>query len=235
MPDNNETRSMDIEQARAKLVEAEANKEARKDPRAGERIAVATRAPLPPTTDKPIRPVKAKPKKKSFGQKLKEAMFSEDIGNGSVSEYVFLKILVPNVKRLLSDMANTAINMALGLDPKTRTIGGNTHVSNASVYRDRNFNRPMDGPGYNRRDAISDYEWDEDTAKDILQQIMDLIDHYGECSLMDAYSICGFDSKIRTTDRDWGWTSTRHMDVYPVDPLKTRGIVDLPSARPLNR
>ena len=178
----------------------------------------------------------AKPKKKKFGQKLKEAMFSEDIGSGSVTEYVFFKIMIPSIKRVLSDMANTAINMALGLDPKTRTIQSvNRHTANASTYRDRNYNRSgYESVGYGRRNAISEIEWDEETAKDIYGQISDLIEQYGSCSIADVYSIMDMGDKIRTTDRNWGWTSMRNADVIPVDRFGDRWVVDLPEARPLN-
>ena len=223
----------DLEQAKEKLREVAETKEGRKDPRAGTGVTL----PAPrkaPTDEKDIRPVKAKPKKKKFGQKLKEAMFSEDIGSGSVTEHIFFKILIPSVKRVLSDMANTAINMALGLDPKTRTIQTNTHVSNASIYRDRNYNRGYSRDEITRRDAISELEWDEVTAKEIFAQMGDLIDQYGNCSIADAYSIMGLGDRIRTTDRNWGWTSMRGADVVPVDRLDDRWFIDMPAARPLN-
>lgn len=231
---DNPQKQTDLEQAKAKLQEISEVKEGRKDPRAGEKTTLIT--PKPKTdisTEKSIRPVTAKPKKKRFGQKLKEAMFSEDIGNGSVTEYVFFRILIPSVKRVLSDMANTAINMALGLDPKTRTIGtGNTHTANASLYRDRNYNRPTDNYG-GRREALSELEWDEETARDILTQVQDLIERYGECSISDVYSIMGLGDRIRTTDRSWGWTSAKNIELVALDPQHERNIIDFPSARPL--
>lgn len=225
----------DIDTARAKLEEVAATKEARKDPRAGESTMLAQpREKTPTNVEKDIRPVKKKPKKKSFGRELKEAMFSEDIGNGSVTKYIFFRILIPSVKRVLSEMANTAINMALGLDPKTRTLNTTTHTANASVYRDRNYFR-NEAPGYGRRNSIIEYEWDEETAKDIFNQIQDLIDRYGECSLMDAYSIMGMGEQVRTTDRNWGWTSMANAEVYPIDIGRERWVVSMPNARPLNR
>lgn len=223
----------DIQQAKEKLRDVQETKEARKDPRAGDNLPAP--GPKKTVTDvKEIRPVTAKPKKKKFGQKLKEAMFSEDIGKGSVTEYVFFKILVPSVKRVLSDMANTAINMALGLDPKTRTIQSNTHTANASLYRDRNYNRGYSAGEYDRRSAISELEWDEETAKDIFNQMSELIERYGNCSLADAYSIMGLGDRIRTTDRNWGWTSMRNADVVPADRMEDRWYLDMPPARPLN-
>lgn len=234
MPNDIQTQT-DIEQAKAKLAEVAETKEARKDPRAGTLTTLPARRQAGKDEQKDIRPITAKPKKKKFGQKLKEAMFSEDIGNGSVTEHIFFRILIPSVKRVLSDMANTAINMALGLDPKTRTIqSSNPHTSNASVYRDRNYNRPVDNYTNNRREAISELEWDEQTANDIYTQVCEIIDKYGEISIGDVYSIMGMGSKIRTTDSKWGWISTRGIEVVPLDARHERNIIDFPSARPLN-
>lgn len=190
-----------------------------------------------PVTDeeKGIRPVQKKPKKRKFGTKMKQAMFGESIGDGSITEHIFFKIFIPATKRVISDMANSAINMALGLDPKTRTISGSSHVANASTYRDRNYNRQADvTPGYNRRGAISEIEWDEETARDIYNQLSELIDKYGSASLSDAYSIMGMGDKIRSTDKYWGWTSMRNAELVCVDHLEDRWIIDMPSARPIN-
>lgn len=233
---NEQQHETDISNVKARLQQVEETKAARRDPRAGETVLPAARQkPEPDEKEKMIRPVKTKPKKKGFGRKLKEAMFSEDIGNGSVTEYVFFKILVPSVKKILSDMANTAINMALGLDPKTRTIQvANTHTANASAYRDRNYYRREESYGGSYRTAISELEWDEETADDILSQISDLIDRFGQCNLADVYSIMDRGAYIRTTDSKWGWTSMRGIDKVPVDPQGERWYIDMPPARPVN-
>lgn len=185
--------------------------------------------------DKIIRPVKAKPKKKKFTQKLKEAMFSEDIGTGSVGDHIFFKILIPSTKRVLADMANTAINMALGLDPKTRTIGsGATHVSNASTYRDRNFARgASDYNARNRREAVSSFEWDEETAADIYTQCVDILDRYPSLSLAEVYGIMDQPQLIQSTDKRWGWTDPRGIDLECVDYTNKIWRVTFPPARPI--
>ena len=223
----------DIQQAKEKLQQVAEDKEARRDPRAGENSLLSARKPGTDTADKNIRPVAAKPKKKTFGQKLKEAMFGADVGKGDISEVIFFRYFIPGVKRVLREMAGTALDMVFGFDPKSRS-GGSTHVSNASIYRDRNYSRTnYDTNGYRRRNACSEYEWDEQTAKDIYNQICDLIEQYGECSLADVYSIMGLGDRIRTTDRNWGWTSTRNIDVIPVNHMRDSWIIDLPEARPL--
>ena len=239
MENNDIQQQTDVEAAKAKLKEVQEVKDGRRDPRVGENNTLLPskirRTGTDGPTEKDIRPVTAKPKKKKFSQKMKEAMFSEDIGNGSVTEYVFFKIMIPSIKRVLSDMANTAINMALGLDPKTRTISANTHTANASVYRDRNYNRPREDYYSRSREALSELEWDEDTANDIYNQVIDLIDQYGQCSISDVYSIMGLGDRIRSTDGRWGWTSPRGIDIVHLDARHDRNIIDFPSAQPLNR
>ena len=195
------------------------------------------RVPTVPATpiEKDIRPVAAKPKKKKFGQKLREAMFSEDIGNGSVTEYVFFRVMIPAVKRVLSDMANTAINMALGLDPKTRTVGAN-HTANASVYRDRNFNQTASNTiGNNRRDALSDFVWDEETATDIYNQCIDILDRYPTLSVGNVYSIMGMPQYIRATDKNWGWgqSAAQAIEMVPVDVHDHTYRIVFPPVRPI--
>lgn len=192
------------------------------------------RSPVPENSaPKEIKPVDAKPKKKKFSQKLKEAMFSEDIGNGSVGEHIFFKILIPSTKRVLSDMANTAINMALGLDPKTRTIS-TSHAANASLYRDRNYSRSDGSGGYTRRrEAVSDFEWDEETAADIYNQCIDILDRYPSLSLGEVYAIMNMPEKIQSTDKNWGWTNPRSIDLVCVDFNNKIYRVEFPPARPI--
>lgn len=216
----------DVERARARLEGMQSQKT--------ENGESSLPAPNGGQEPRQIRPVSKKPKKKKFGEKLKEAFFG-DIGDGSITEHIFFNIFVPSFKRVLSDMGNTAINMALGLDPKTRTIGGTrSHVANASIYRDRNYSRnPSSQPGYSRREAVSDFVWDEETAKDIYSQLSDLVEQYGYASLADAYSIMDMKDKIRSTDNNWGWTSMRNAEVYPVDPRGEEWVVSMPPAKPL--
>lgn len=184
-----------------------------------------------------IKPVDKKPKKKGFGQKLKEAFFGENLGDGSITENIFFKIFIPKVKQVLSEMANTAINSALGLDNRTRTFNGgtaNTHQANAGYYRDRNMSRGST-IGTARRDAISEITWDGATVNDIYGQMQDLLDQFPEegLSIADVYSIMDMPTYIRSTDRDWGWRSMRGIELVCVDQARDLWIIDMPAARPL--
>ena len=240
MSDQHQT---DVEQAKAKLEDVAKNKEARKDPRAG-----VTNPPLrKPATDdnnpvgeKKIRPVGKKPLKKTFGQKLKTALFSEDIGNGSVTDYLFFKMLIPALKRVVLDMGNTALAMALGMDPKTRILNGGTttHTANARVYQDRNYsyNRGNTRDYTRSRDAISELQWDEETARDIFTQISEVLEHYPTLNVAEVYSIMNMSEYIRSTDKNWGWTSMNGINMLPVDPSDPRCdrfYIEMPPAKPL--
>ena len=228
----------DLEQAKAKLQEVAETKEGRKDPRQTSIVPQELRRDRygrVPDEDRVIKQGTVKPKKKKFGQKMKEAMFSEDIGNGSVTEYVFFKIMIPSIKRLLSDMGNTALNMALGLDPKTRTIqSSNTHTANARLYRERQYDS-RGGYSGGRRGILDDYEWDEGTAKNYFADILEVADKYDDVSVSNVLSICGLGHLVRTTDRNWGWTKAMlsRADVVPVDAACERWIILLPEPRSL--
>ena len=225
----------DVEQARQKLQEVAETKEGRKDPRSAETALTRTSTDIRVPDDRRDIPAgKVPPNKKKFGQKLKEAMFSEDIGNGSVSEHIFFKIIVPSFKKVIYEGLNTALCMVLNMDPKTnKLIGGNTHTANASLYRTRAYDHA--GGGYTQRSPIADCEWDEATAKDYFNDMLEVVEKYGDLSITNVYSICCLENRIRTTDRNWGWTKAmmQRADVYCIDNRGERWVIDLPDPRPL--
>ena len=243
-PDINDLQQQtDLEQAKAKLQEVAETKEARKDPRIDEKNALIQRQKdrllqggRVPDEQRDIREGKVPPKKKKFSTKLKEALFNTDAREGTVADHIFFDIIVPTTKRLVYESLNTALCMVLGLDPKNnRIIGSNTHTANASLYRTRGVeNRTNYGP---RKQILGDCEWDEETAKDYFSQMLEVVDKYDDLSISNVYSICGLQHMIRTTDRNWGWTraTMTRADVYAIDNLGERWVIDLPEPRPLNR
>ena len=170
-----------------------------------------------------------KVKKKSFGRKLKDALFGEDVG--SVSQYIFYDVLIPASKKLISDMISGAVNMALfGETRSRRRDDDRTYVSYASYYDDRRREparsryRNRGGNGYS--DMLFD---DRKEADLVLERLCDLVDEYGCASVADLYSLTGFDSA--STDHKWGWTNLRGAAVE----LSSGGyILNLPPAKPLD-
>ena len=235
MPDIQTTEA--VENARKRLSETAEQKEAQNAAREPEKPA-----PQPSSDGKPkskedlIRGVSAKPKKKKFSTKLKEAFFGENIGDGSITENIFFRIFIPNLKRVLSDMANSAINSALGLDSRSRPLNGgyNSHQANAGIYRDRNYSN-VNSVRSIRRNAISEETWDRETAADILSQMEEVLTQFPEegLTIADVYSIMGFGERIRSTDRNWGWMSMRGIEMNCVDQYNDLWVIDMPPAKPL--
>lgn len=230
MAENDIQKQTDVNQAKERLEAVARQKEGAEGRERSSGSALSV--PGDKSREKIIRPVNAKPKKKGFGQKLKEAFFG-DIGDGSITEHILFRIFIPSLKRVISDMGTSALNMALGLDVRNNRSNVTTHVANASLYRDRNYNRPAPSTGYTRREAISELEWDEETAKDIYNQMSDLIEQFRYCSISDVYSMMSLENRIRSTDKSWGWTSMRNIEVYSVDPEGLRWIIDVPPAKPI--
>lgn len=220
-----------VEKAKERLQEVENRKaavEGRPQPAADEKGKSKTDI---------IRPATGKKKKKTFGVKLKEAFFGENLGDGSIADNIFFRIFIPKLKMVLSEMANSAINSALGLDNKTRTFNGstyNTHQANAGNYRDRNYNR-VNIASSSRRDAISEITWDGATANDLYGQMSDIIDQFPEegLTIADVYSMMDMGDRIRATDRDWGWRSMRGIDLVCIDQARDLWIIDMPPAKML--
>lgn len=216
------TAQTNIEIAKQRLKELQESRDPQKQP--------VTIAP------KTIHPVGKKPVEKKFSQELKEAIFGEEIinGPGGFWKRMFFDKFIPGVKRIFGDMANSAINAAFGLDPKTRTVGS-SHVANASIYRDRNYSRSDGSGGYSARtrEAVSDFIWDEETAADIYNQCIDILDRYPSLSLSEVYSIMDMPTKIRSTDNKWGWTNPRSIDLVCVDFNERLYRIEFPPARPI--
>ena len=221
MPDIQTNES--VEAAKRRLQEIEDQKSGRpaSEPKEGAR----------PISDI-IHEPKNKPKKKKFGTKLKEAFFGEGIGNGTIADHVFFNIFIPNLKRILSDMANSAINSALGLDNRTRTLSGgtNVHQANASLYGRRNIDR-VNSVRSLPRNSIREETWDGETANDIYTQMMEILDSYPALSVAHVYSMMGFGAQIRATDYDWGWTSPDGLEPICVDKANDLWVFDLPASK----
>lgn len=221
-----------VERAKERLQEVEGKKAAAEDPRR----KPATDGDKPRSKSDLIRPTEQKPKKESFGMKLKKAFFGDNLGDGSITENIFFRIFIPKFKQVLSEMANSAINSALGLDNRSRPMNGtmwNSHQANAANLRERNYARVNQSGA--RRGSISDELWDGATANDIYNQMRDVLEQFPEegLTIADVYSIMGFPERIRSTDRDWGWTSMRGIDLVCVDQAKDLWIIDVPTARAL--
>ena len=165
-------------------------------------------------------------KKKS---KIVDSFISEDVAD--VKNYLIGDILIPTLKKTLSDMVSNGIDMMLfgevrGREKKRGRAG---HVNYRDYYERRDDDR--------RERRSSRYDYDDiildnrGEAELVLDRMDEIIDRYGAVSITDLYDLVGYDGG-KYTDSKYGWTSLRSADVQ-----RTRDggySLKLPSAKPID-
>lgn len=151
----------------------------------------------------------AKLKQRTAGHKLADIFISEDID--SVKSYIFMDVLVPAVKKAISDIVSDGINMILYGGTRTNNKRS-SNVSYRSYYDERNDRRPSNSTTTN-----SGYKYGEVTletrgeAEAVLTRMDELIDTYGVVSVADMYDLAGVSCEY--TDNNYGWTNIRNATV----------------------
>ena len=184
------------------------------------------------TTDKKIEKVikgTAKVKKKSELGKFKDIFISDDAKN--VKQYVFLDVLVPAIKKAVSDIVTDGISMILygetGHGKKSSTA---SRVSYRSYYDDRRddrcYSENRTRTGYSYDDIILDSRGE---AEEVLSRMDELIDTYSMVSVADLYDLIGVTGNY--TDNKYGWTNIRNAEVVRV---REGYLLKLPKALPIN-
>lgn len=173
---------------------------------------------------------KVKTKKKNGIAKFTDVFVSEDVS--SVKSYIIGEVLIPAMKKALSDIVTNGIDMILyGESGVTKRKSPGSRVSYTNYYdrRDRDRDRYDDRrirTGYDFNDVILDSRGE---AEDVLSRMDELIDSYGIVSVADFYDLCGITGSY--TDNKYGWTDIRSAQVVRVrDGYK----IKLPRALALN-
>lgn len=183
----------------------------------------------PTKRKKSTEPIEVKKKKKSFGTRFKEAFIGQSVG--SVTDYVLWEVIVPYVKKLLAESANTAINLALFGDAKPRWKNSDRpHTSMAAVYNDRNSANNRRRTRHNRPDVQDFLFPSEEQANRVLEMLMEEIGDYEVVSVADFYS--EVNEPVVPVDSKWGWKS---LDGADVSEIPGEGwVLDLPPAKPID-
>lgn len=156
-------------------------------------------------------------KKKSFGSKMKEAIFG-DVDD--VKEYLLYDILIPSVKNTLYDLVVNGIKMKLfGDSQPSRDIkreGGRSYVKFSS-YNSRNSRYDSPRRSINNR---SSFNFDDiilerrDEAENVLSELYYYTKKYGLASVADLYTLVGIESSF--TDNKYGWDDVSDVCVVRV-------------------
>lgn len=173
-----------------------------------------------------------KVKKKNGVTKFADNFISEDIHN--VKSYVITDVLIPSVKRAISEMVTNGIDMIL-----YGSTGGRSKRSSADRVSYRNYYDRRDDDRYRDRDRdrvrTSAYSFDDivldsrGEAEEVIARMDELIDQYGIVSVADLYDLVGVTGNY--TDNKYGWTNIRNAE-----PIRVRDgyMLRLPKALPIN-
>ena len=172
-----------------------------------------------------------KTKKKGAAGKMADVFISEDVSN--VKNYIFMDVLVPAIKKAISDIVRDGIDMILyGESGRSKRSSGGSKVSYANYYdkdRDRSNSRPRSGSNnirFDFEDIIFETRRD---AEDVREQMDELIEHYGTVSVSDMYEMAGLTAPY--TANKYGW-----MNIRTAEPVRVRDgyILKLPKPMPID-
>lgn len=173
----------------------------------------------------------AKTKKKSEVRKFTDVFISEDMD--SVKSYIFMDVIVPAVKKAISDVVTNGIDMLLYGESGGRSNKKSTasRVSYRSYYDSPNDRREprvteRNRMGYSYDNIILDNRGE---AEDVLTRMDELVQTYGLVSVADFYDLVGVSGNY--TDNRYGWTDIRNASI-----VRTREgyMIKMPKALPLD-
>ena len=163
-------------------------------------------------------------------RKFADIFISEDIKN--VKSYVFMDVLVPAIKKAISDIVTDGIDMILyGGTGKSGRKSVGSKISYRNYYDKRDDDRYREEntrtrTGYNYFDITVETRGE---AEEVISQLEDLISLYGMASVADLYDLVGIAHDY--TDVKYGWMNVRNAEVVRVrDGYKLK----MPKAIPLN-
>lgn len=170
-----------------------------------------------------------KARKKSEIQKFADVFIQEDAQK--VKAYILMDVLVPAVKKAISDIVTNGIDMILyGETGHTKKSGAASKFSYRNYYDKRDDRRDYDTnrtrTGYEYDDIVLDNRGE---AEEVLSRMDELIATYGLVSVADFYDLVGITGNY--TDNKYGWTDIRSASVTRV---RDGYMIKLPRALPLN-
>lgn len=144
--------------------------------------------------------------KKSGIRTVKDVIMSGDTED--VKTYVIWDILVPTVKRAISEIVDMIIWGKGGKQGKRSTAD---YVSYNKFSDPRYDRRGDNGPGrvrYTYRDITISSRGD---AERVLSQMQDIVAEYGMVSIADLYEMVG--ETGAHTDHNYGWTNLNNVGI----------------------
>ena len=170
-------------------------------------------------------------RKKNEARRFADIFIREDISN--VKSYVFMDVLVPAIKKAISDIVTDGVDMILfgttGRNGKKGNTISGTYKNYAS-FSSNNSSRDRYQPAerYNYDDIVYETRGE---AEAVLNQLDAIIDKYEEATVLDLYDLSGITGDY--TDNKFGWENLSRAEV-----MRVRGggyTIRLPRPIALNR
>lgn len=191
--------------------------------------------PTEKTSDKKIEKVvsgKVVTKKKGEMQKFADVFISEDVNN--VKSYILLEVLVPAIKKAVSDIVTNGIDMMLyGETGRSKSKSSASKISYQNCFDGQDgYRRDYKAANNSRRG----FDYDEllfpsrGDAESVLDAMSDIIAQYGVVSIGDLYDLANVSMDNYAANK-YGWT-----DISGSKALMVRDgyVLKLPRALPLN-
>lgn len=161
-------------------------------------------------------------------RKLANIFISEDAAN--VKSYVFMDVLVPAIKKAISDIVTDGIDMILyGGSHSGKHKSGNK-VSYRSYYDDKRDDRRDSSYRPRSRFDYDDLVFDSrGEAEAVREQMVDVIETYGFVTVADMYDMA--DIPAPYTSSKYGWTNIRTAETVRV---RDGYVLKLPKAMPID-
>lgn len=173
-----------------------------------------------------------KTKKKSKLSQAMDNFISEDAKN--VKSYVFGEVLIPAIKKAISDIVTDGIDIILYGETRGKNRRSTAdRVSYRNYYDDRSRNSSR----MNERQAImaGSYSYDDiilstrGEAEDVLSRMDELIETYGLVRVADLYDLVGITGNY--TDNKYGWMNIRNAEIMRV---RDGYMIKMPRAVPID-
>lgn len=152
-----------------------------------------------------------KVRKKSTASKLLEEVLPGD--KNSIKDYVFMDVIIPSIKKALSDVIIDSVNMMFYGDVKR----GKSSSSRGEYVSYRDYSSRDD---YRRRRTPRDIDdvifESQAEAEDVLNEMDEVLETYEFVSVADYYEIAGVSGSGTHTNNRYGWSSLRTADIIRV-------------------
>lgn len=182
--------------------------------------------PLPERRAEKVVTGSVKQRKKSGLSKAGSIFMPGDVD--SVKSYIFLEVLVPSIKRAISDIVCNGINMLLGEPTRGKSGAPGAKVAYRQYYPQedrRDYARPRAQAQYSYDDIIFDNRGD---AEEVLYRMEELLQRFDVVSVADLFDMAGISCNY--TDNKYGWTDLRSAHV---ERVRDGYIINLPRATSL--